>query len=116
MSDSIPIQGGTMRPGLTARPDRPARVREPQTAAANFDETGIRLRLIEGAFFEVADALQASADELFDGLLKVVDRLTWRNPYQGMCRQCHRVVKCEHGRGHFCSPACQTLFQAEQDA
>jgi hypothetical protein len=106
--DSNPI-GAISRPG--AQRSQSNRARPDNAPPINVDE--VRVRLLEGAIFEAVDALQATADEAFDGLIKAIERLAGHG-VDRVCPQCGRIGRLSYrGIGNdarLCSQTCQRFY------
>jgi hypothetical protein len=94
------------RPGAL----RPANVRDCASVRPPADCDKTRLVLIEGGFYEVLDALHASSDEAFDGLIRAIDRLAGHAPAGRSCPQCGRITV---RTTRVCSETCQRFYESE---
>ena len=107
--------GAISRPGVYAERRNDGSSRRPE-AAPPVDVAGVRMRLLESGLFEVLDALHASADEAFDGLLRAIDRLTG-SPHDATlrpCEQCSRLTTNRFTQGRpVCSQACRAHLENE---
>ena len=112
MREPMQTTAGTMRPGLASRPVQPEQTRGERR---EFDPDAIRERLIAASIFEVADALDATTDELCRGLAWAIDRIAGRTD-DIACPQCGRFSECNHSAGSrfppCCSRMCADLFTA----
>ena len=94
------------RPGR----DQPPRPKGTGTRPENrpdLDVSAMRLRLLESAIYEAADALSASADECFNALLAAIDRLTGKGGPGTPCQSCGTIT----AHGKFCSNPCKAHWQ-----
>lgn len=97
------VERGTARPGLASRPSLQKRPRKPDGSEDPINTDEVRMRLLESAIYEAGDALSATVDELFDALLRTIDRLSGKGGPGCPCQSCGHIT--EYGR--FCTESCK---------
>ncbi len=76
----------------------------------------IRLKVLEGQFFQGLEALDASIDEALAALIAAFNRLRGCGGDGRVCPQCGRIATLGHrgsGNTKLCSPSCASLYDAE---